>query len=194
LGLRDLGLHRAEFLPQLGHALHLPFSILRDMARPWTRKIMGLYFLVVSAWSLLMLLSGDASLALQGFAVFTLLAFGFASADDELGRRVLPLSRRVTAGVLGLLLLAWFVVIPLERAIPGLIWIVGFSALGEELFFRGYVQSRCNQLYGRPWSIGSTRYGPGIYVAAALFGTVHLINPWNYFTGSGSLAWDAPEA
>lgn len=68
-------------------------------------------------------------------------------------------------------------------------WILLFSAVGEELFFRGYLQSRCNQVFGRPWRIGRTQFGPGLFLAAAFFGLVHVLNPYDYFGQTGFLDW-----
>jgi len=68
-------------------------------------------------------------------------------------------------------------------------WILLLSAVGEELFFRGYIQGRCNQVFGRPWRIGRTSFGPGLFLAAGFFGFVHVLNPYDYFAQSGSLYW-----
>jgi len=48
---------------------------------------------------------------------------------------------------------------------------VGF---GEEIQARGYAQSRLNEAFGRPWTIGGTRLGPGLLIASLLFGMSHL--------------------
>jgi len=69
------------------------------------------------------------------------------------------------------------------------VWILLFSAVGEELFFRGYIQGRCNQVFGRRWRIGRTSFGPGLFLAAGFFGFVHVLNPYDYFAQSGSLYW-----
>ncbi|PZN07563.1 MAG: hypothetical protein DIU69_11460 [Bacillota bacterium] len=52
-----------------------------------------------------------------------------------------------------------------------------FVGLGEELFFRGYVQSRLNEAFGRPYQLWSARFGPGMILAALLFGLTHVLNP-----------------
>ena len=46
--------------------------------------------------------------------------------------------------------------------------------LGEEIRSRGYVQSRLNEAFGRPWAIGGTRFGPGLLIAAVVFGIPHI--------------------
>jgi len=47
-------------------------------------------------------------------------------------------------------------------------------AFGEEILFRGYIQSRLNSVFGRPWSLFGIRWGWGLVVAAVLFGLWHL--------------------
>jgi membrane protease YdiL (CAAX protease family) len=55
--------------------------------------------------------------------------------------------------------------------------IVGFS---EEIFFRGYVQSRLNHGFGRPYRWRGISFGPGLFVAALVFGLAHTLagNEW----------------
>jgi len=69
------------------------------------------------------------------------------------------------------------------------LWLVLGAAVGEELFFRGYVQSRLNEAFGKPFSVFGVAFGPGLIIAAALFGLVHMLNPYDYFMGTGRLAW-----
>ncbi len=63
------------------------------------------------------------------------------------------------------------------------------AAVGEELFFRGYVQSRLNESFRRRWTIFGIRFGPGLIIASVLFGLIHTLNPYDYFTHSGRLNW-----
>lgn len=65
------------------------------------------------------------------------------------------------------------------------------SGFGEELFFRGLLQSRFDEAFGRPWHLFGTRFGPGLLLASAAFGLVHLLNPIDYLAGTGSPAWGA---
>lgn len=68
-------------------------------------------------------------------------------------------------------------------------WRLIGAALGEEVFFRGYVQSRLNEAFGRPWQVLGTRFGVGLVVASLLFGLIHALNPVDYFAGSFHFAW-----
>lgn len=48
-------------------------------------------------------------------------------------------------------------------------------ALPEEFFFRGYLQTQLNRGFGRPWRILGADCGPGLVLAAVLFGACHLV-------------------
>ena len=56
---------------------------------------------------------------------------------------------------------------------------------GEELFFRGYVQSRVDAALGRPARVLGARVGVGLAVTAVLFGAIHACNPTLWFRASG---------
>jgi membrane protease YdiL (CAAX protease family) len=58
-----------------------------------------------------------------------------------------------------------------------------FAGFGEEILFRGYFQSKLNQDFGRPWMIKGVSFGPGLLIAAALFGVLHMLNPFNPLIG-----------
>jgi membrane protease YdiL (CAAX protease family) len=57
-----------------------------------------------------------------------------------------------------------------------------YIALPEEFFFRGYLQTRLNQLLGRPFTLWGGRFGWGLPAASLIFMLFHLlsgINLWN---------------
>ena len=63
------------------------------------------------------------------------------------------------------------------------IHVLVFVALLEEFFFRGYIQGRLNDAFERPYSLFQTRFGPGLFTSALLFGLFHPImsptgTPW----------------
>lgn len=73
--------------------------------------------------------------------------------------------------------------------------------LGEELLYRGYIQSRLNQAFGRPWHFYGVDWGWGVILTAFLFGLTHtgifallfgqtqfaaLTWPWGFWTFFGS--------
>lgn len=78
----------------------------------------------------------------------------------------------------------------LARAVYLLIF-VGFL---EEFFFRGYVQSRLNDAFGRPFRLAGVKLGAGLFLSAAFFGLLHPLTsttgmpwPWALWTFAGGL-------
>lgn len=78
---------------------------------------------------------------------------------------------------------------------------VGF---GEEILYRGYIQSRLNQAFGRPWHFYGVDWGRGVVLTAFLFGLTHtgvfallfgqtpfanLTWPWGFWTFFGSFVF-----
>ncbi len=48
------------------------------------------------------------------------------------------------------------------------------TAVPEEIFFRGYLQSRWNQAFRRPWKVAGARVGPALVLQATVFAVCHL--------------------
>jgi membrane protease YdiL (CAAX protease family) len=63
------------------------------------------------------------------------------------------------------------------------------AGVSEEIFFRGYAQSRLNEAFGRPWRLLGVPFGPGLLLASAFFGLIHAANPADYFLGVYQFAW-----
>jgi len=64
-----------------------------------------------------------------------------------------------------------------------------FVALGEEILFRGYIQSRMNEAFGRPYLFFGVNWGWGVIIGSLLFGIWHILNPFNPFIGQFDLMW-----
>ena len=58
------------------------------------------------------------------------------------------------------------------------------SGLGEEVVYRGYIQSRLNRAFGRPLEVGGIRLGTGLFITAFLFGFSHSLSGFNPFVSS----------
>lgn len=58
---------------------------------------------------------------------------------------------------------------------------------GEEFLFRGYVQSRLNAAFGRPFRFWGVSWGWGLIIASLLFGSMHVLNPFNPFLSNYDL-------
>jgi hypothetical protein len=69
------------------------------------------------------------------------------------------------------------------------IWQFVFSGFGEEIFFRGYIQSRLNESFGRPYQWKGINFGLGLFIAAAIFSVSHILNTGNIWAGDFNLAW-----
>ena len=69
------------------------------------------------------------------------------------------------------------------------VWQFVCSGFGEEFVWRGYVQSRLNQAFGRPWTFFGVQCGPGLLIASLLFGLLHAFNTYDPAAGQYHLAW-----
>jgi uncharacterized protein len=70
-----------------------------------------------------------------------------------------------------------------------LVFHVLFLGPGEEILFRGYVQSRLNEAFGRPWTYRGVPTGWGLPMTAALFGVFHLLSLPELYAGRLALDW-----
>ena len=73
--------------------------------------------------------------------------------------------------------------LPLGKQVGGFTYGLFTTGFGEEILFRGYVQSRLNRAFGRPFHTWGVRWGLGVIIAAILFGSMH------FFHGTGTLWW-----
>jgi uncharacterized protein len=78
---------------------------------------------------------------------------------------------------------------PVLDVLLSVLWLFFGAGFGEEIFFRGYIQSRLNQAFGRPWRFLGVDFGLGLLVSAALFGLIHVFNTVDYFSGHWDFAW-----
>lgn len=84
----------------------------------------------------------------------------------------------------GILLAALAVGWALHAGVPAaarIAYALVFDGIGEELLFRGLVQTRLDEAFGRPWRWFGADVGPGLVIGAALFGVSHLLAPANPF-------------
>jgi uncharacterized protein len=83
--------------------------------------------------------------------------------------------------------------IPFTHRVAGFVFYLFFMGSGEEIFFRGYIQSRLNLVFGRPYQFAGIPWGWGLIIASLLFGFMHYVNPhnpyqvwwvfWTFFSG-----------
>jgi membrane protease YdiL (CAAX protease family) len=77
----------------------------------------------------------------------------------------------------------------LGNAISALVFYVFFLGFGEELLFRGYIQSRLNTAFGRPFQFFGVNWGWGIIITSVLFGFMHVLNLGSLAIGEWKLSW-----
>lgn len=75
------------------------------------------------------------------------------------------------------------------NAFSALIFYIFFLGLGEELLFRGYIQSRLNAAWGRPFQFFGVNWGWGIMITSVLFGMMHVLNIYSLIMGDWQLEW-----
>ncbi|MFW9921518.1 MAG: lysostaphin resistance A-like protein [Candidatus Thorarchaeota archaeon] len=69
------------------------------------------------------------------------------------------------------------------------VWQFVFSGFGEEMFFRGYIQSRLNQAFGRPYEWKGIQFGLGLFITAGLFAVSHMLNTASLLAGDFTINW-----
>ncbi|MBN1877682.1 MAG: CPBP family intramembrane metalloprotease [Anaerolineae bacterium] len=64
-----------------------------------------------------------------------------------------------------------------------------FVGLAEEVWYRGYIQTRLNQVFARRWTFFGVQWGWGVLIASLIFGFTHVLNGWNLETGEFHPLW-----
>lgn len=77
---------------------------------------------------------------------------------------------------------------PLDNPLSGFIYYLLFVGFGEELLFRGYIQSRLNEAWGRPFQFYGVPWGWGLIITSVIFGLMHVINIGSLVNGNWQLA------
>ena len=73
------------------------------------------------------------------------------------------------------------------NCISALIFYILFLGLGEELLFRGYIQSRLNEAWGKPYQFFGVHWGWGVVITSILFGIMHILNLGSLIDGNWQL-------
>jgi membrane protease YdiL (CAAX protease family) len=155
-------------------------------------------FSELGAWERSARLNFSPGIFFGGVAVLAILIprrdFNFYGLGALQVRRSLSLFRGIALGVIlylcPLLPLIYFDSKPGHALLSygGFLTAVSF---GEEIFFRGYMQSRLNRVFGRPWRIRGIPFGFGLMVTSLVFGFLHALNTVDYFHGRyrGDWGW-----
>lgn len=117
------------------------------------------------------------------------IAAGFVFAKYSRNSEIATLAKVPWTGALPYLailtlgLIACFVLQPVSPLATRLVTVIIFVGMLEEVFFRGYVQTRLNQSFGRPFEFQGVNFGVGMIVGAVFFGIAHPLSsvgdiPW----------------
>ncbi len=87
------------------------------------------------------------------------------------------------------IVLAWMLGKLSLLIVSTVVWQFIFSGFGEEFVWRGYVQSRLNQAFGRPLQVLGVQFGAGLIITSILFGLLHAFNTYDPAVGFASLSW-----
>ena len=68
------------------------------------------------------------------------------------------------------------------------VWEIVFGGVANEVLYRGFMQGRVNEEYGRPWKLMSVSYGPGLVVSSALYGLAGAMSGLNPLRGQFALS------
>jgi membrane protease YdiL (CAAX protease family) len=120
---------------------------------------------------------------------------GYA-ADLALLQRRRAILDRIPAAISVLAIAALTAILPLTAAYvqrPAMwqtsLWLFFGAGVGEEVFYRGYIQSRVDVAFGRQWRVLGFKFGVGLIVSSLLFGLVHALNTVDYFHGRFDFGW-----
>lgn len=137
------------------------------------------------------------ALVMAGVQVVLLYALGWL-----LRRKPTRSESGVMTGAVAMIAYANLAQMPaVANALGAFIFYLFFLGLGEELLFRGSIQSRLNEAWGRPFLFYGVNWGWGVMITSLLFGLMHVLNLasliagnwqpefwWGFWTFFGGLA------
>lgn len=77
----------------------------------------------------------------------------------------------------------------LGKGIASFVFYFVFVGFGEEILYRGYILTRLNEAFGRPWQFFGVGWGWGTVLAALIFGLTHALNKVDPATGHTGFTW-----
>lgn len=129
--------------------------------------------------------------AVAGNALFIGLLLWMLRKERTALRQPLPIFSVLSLGILvslPILVAIYYHKLILQEMLT-IAWVFIGAGFGEEIFFRGYIQSRVNEAFGRQFRLQGAEFGVGLIVSSLFFGLIHALNPVDYFTGRWDFAW-----
>ena len=77
----------------------------------------------------------------------------------------------------------------LGKGVAGFVFYFVFVGFGEEILYRGYILTRLNEAFDRPWQFYGVGWGWGTVLAALTFGLTHALNTVDLGSGRMAFAW-----
>ncbi len=180
LAMHDLRYHRRAGLRAV--AMLMPVVLLFP--------VIGLLGSTHEEWPGALLLT--AGVLVAGF----LIVKRTASLETREPRDISPAGTGVYLAILVFGLLACFVFNLFSGVLARVVQLLIFVGFLEEFFFRGYLQSRLNDAFGRPFQIAGVAFGAGLLISAAIFGLLHPLTslegipwPWAVWTAAGGMVF-----
>jgi membrane protease YdiL (CAAX protease family) len=75
------------------------------------------------------------------------------------------------------------------KVVSDFVYFYVFIGPGEEILFRGYIQSQLNEVFGRSYRFFGVNWGWGLVITSLLFGFWHVLAPFNPILGNFDLMW-----
>lgn len=184
--LRDYGLSLKHGVQSVDLALSaLPFFVLTGV---------GFMIVIMIGWSYI---EAPGALLMTGFFAVSLVLIVWTINKKYSNFDEIQIPKRTHhINIFAILILLLFPIILgvfLGRLSDALIftvvWQFIFSGFGEEIFFRGYIQSRLNLAFGRPYEWKGIKFGVGLFITAGLFAFTHILNTANMWLGDFTMAW-----
>lgn len=138
----------------------------------------------ITGWLLPMIIP-NAVVRWEGALILSLVSLAFALLSAWILRSK-PTAALIVPAFLGLIPLAQDSTILPERLASFLFYLLLLGP-GEEFLFRGYIQSRLNATFGRPFRFWGVPWGWGLIIASLMFGFMHVLNTFNPFIGKYDL-------
>lgn len=77
----------------------------------------------------------------------------------------------------------------LGERLTGFAFYLFFLGPGEEILYRGYMQSRLNAVFGRPYRLLGANWGWGLVITILLLSLMHAFNSFDPAHGKYALDW-----